>query len=560
VYDALNRLTQKSYPNSTSVEYTYDLVGKVLQVNDPTGTYGFSYDNMGRLIGTTTQYTFLPSNNFTNSYTYDANSNRLTLTDPQSGVTSYAYDTLNRLSTLTPPTAFSSTGFGFTYDALSRRTQMTRPNGVTTNYTYDNLSHLLSVLHQVSSSTIDGAAYTYDSAGNRTAKTNERTAVTSNYTYDPLYELTQVTQSTNTTESYSYDPVGNRLSSLSVSSYTNNSSNELTSTSAASYAYDANGNTTSKTASGNTTNYTWDYENRLISTVLPGTGGTVAFKYDPFGRRIYKSSTSGTSIYAYDGINLVEETNATGSAVARYSQGASFDDPLALLRGGTTSYYETDGLGSVTSLSSAAGSISNTYTFDSFGNQTGSTGSLVNPFRFIGREFDSETSLYYMRARYFDSQTGRFLSEDPLGFSVGNNFYTYSLDSPINLIDPAGLAPWPYDFYEKARKGLKKADCALSAAACQLIEDVASLDSMTADAVINTTSAQQNSGSGTAASNEGSQRLQLCLTADENCKNALEKCIKLALTNPFPPPSWLSDVINSFSKNPSTPAPPIKRK
>ena len=84
-------MTQKSYPNSTSVEYTYDLVGKVLQVNDPTGTYGFSYDNMGRLIGTR-RSTFLPSNNFTNSYTYDANSNRLTLTDPQGSVTSYAYD------------------------------------------------------------------------------------------------------------------------------------------------------------------------------------------------------------------------------------------------------------------------------------------------------------------------------------------------------------------------------------------------------------------------------------------------------------------------------------
>ena len=119
---------------------------------------------------------------------------------------------------------------------------MTRPNGVTTNYTYDKLSRLLSVLHQMSASTIDGAAYTYDSAGNRTAKTNELLAVTSNYTYDPLYELTQVTQATTTPENYSYDPVGNRLSSLGVSSYTNNSSNELTSTSAASYVYDANGN------------------------------------------------------------------------------------------------------------------------------------------------------------------------------------------------------------------------------------------------------------------------------------------------------------------------------
>ena len=49
VYDALNRLTQKNYPDSTSAEYTYDLVGKILSVNDPTGSYGFAYDNMGRL-------------------------------------------------------------------------------------------------------------------------------------------------------------------------------------------------------------------------------------------------------------------------------------------------------------------------------------------------------------------------------------------------------------------------------------------------------------------------------------------------------------------------------
>jgi len=59
VYDALNRLTQKTYPDSTTAEYTYDLVGKILQVNDPTGTYAFAYDNMGRLIGTTTTYSFL---------------------------------------------------------------------------------------------------------------------------------------------------------------------------------------------------------------------------------------------------------------------------------------------------------------------------------------------------------------------------------------------------------------------------------------------------------------------------------------------------------------------
>lgn len=75
--------------------------------------------------------------------------------------------------------------------------------------------------------------------------------------------------------------------------------------------------------SSGTTTYNWDYENRLTSVVLPGSGGTVYFKYDPFGRRIYKSSSTGTSIYAYDFDTLVEETSSSGAAIARYTQSAA---------------------------------------------------------------------------------------------------------------------------------------------------------------------------------------------------------------------------------------------
>jgi RHS repeat-associated protein len=85
-----------------------------------------------------------------------------------------------------------------------------------------------------------------------------------------------------------------------------------------------------------------------------------------------------------------------------------------MLRSSAASYYEQDGLGSVTSLSNAAGALAQTYAFDSFGKQTASSGSLTNPFQYAGRELDSETGLYYMRARYFDPQAGRFLSEDPI--------------------------------------------------------------------------------------------------------------------------------------------------
>jgi len=210
------------------------------------------------------------------------------------------------------------------------------------------------------------------------------------------------------------------------------------------HTYDSNGNTATSVIGSNTTTYAWDFENRLAGVTLPGSGGTVSFKYDPFGRRIYKSSSSATSIYAYDGDNLIEETNATGGVVARYEQTQNVDEPLAMLRSAATSYYHADGLGSITSLSNGAGTLAQTYTFDSFGKATATSGSLTNPFQFTGREFDSETGLYFLRNRYYDSQSGRFLNEDPLGFEGDDvNFYAYVQNSPVSLVDPFGLQHQP---------------------------------------------------------------------------------------------------------------------
>jgi RHS repeat-associated protein len=391
-YDQLNRLTQKQYPDNSTVNYTYDNDSRLTQVTDPTGAYSFTFDNMGRLTGTTTQYAFLTGRTFTTAYSYDAASNRIGFTDPENGSTTYAYDTLNRLQTLTTPAAISGGSFGFGYDALSRRTSLTRPNAVNTTFSYDNLSRLLSVIHAKSGTTIDGATYTVDNAGIRTSKSDLQAGVTTNYGYDAIYQLLSATQGGGNTESYSYDAVGNRLSSLSVPSYSYNASNELNSTSGAIYGYDNNGNTITKNDATGITTYAWDFENRL------------------------------------------------GAAVARYSQTTdSVDEPLAMLRGGTATFYNADGLGSITSLSNAAGALAQTYTVDSFGKQTGSSGSLTNPFQYTGREFDTESSLYYMRARYFDPATGRFISEDPLMFGGGRNFYAYVGNGPIDFADPSGL-------------------------------------------------------------------------------------------------------------------------
>ena len=110
-----------------------------------------------------------------------------------------------------------------------------------------------------------------------------------------------------------------------------------------------------KTDSTGTTSYTWDFENRLTSVTLPGTGGTVNFKYDPFGRRIEKIAPAGTTIYAYDGDNVVAELGGGGNLLAYYTQGEGIDEPLAMTGAGGTYFYHADGLGSITSLTDCLG-------------------------------------------------------------------------------------------------------------------------------------------------------------------------------------------------------------
>jgi len=214
--------------------------------------------------------------------------------------------------------------------------------------------------------TLDGASYTGacpersrgDLAGNRKTRTDKRLGTTLTYAYDNIYQLLTAKQGTTTKESYTgacperyssreamrvsrRNPVGNRLSSVGVSPYSYNSSNQLTSIPGTTYAYDNNGNLQTKTTSAGTTTYSWDYENRLKQITLPGTGGTVTFKYDPFGRRVQKAFTQGgtttTTNYLYDGENVLEELDSSGNVLARYTDEPRWDGPLSMLRAGTTS-------------------------------------------------------------------------------------------------------------------------------------------------------------------------------------------------------------------------------
>ena len=436
-YDAVNQLLSKTLPGAQVTSYTYSTVSNLLTVTDPDSNLTMTYDQANRLLTTAT--TGSPNQpNVTLTYTYDKNGNRLTVGDGVATNTT-TYDPLNRLATLASP-AGSTT---FAYDALSRRTSLTLPNGTQTTYSYDPASQVTNILHQLTatSAQINQAAYLYNGVGNRTSLTDRRGSQA--FGYDNLDRLTSASHPLlGTPQAFAYDPVGNRTTGGSVV----NAGNQLTADATHSYQYDDNGNLTRKTllATGNFTQYTYDAENRLtkveeFAAGSPTPASTSTYRYDSLGRRIEKVANGQTKRYIYDGEDILLEYDGSNVLQARYTHGPGIDEPIAVTKGGSTFFYHQDGLGTVTDLTDATGATAKSYAYDAYGTILESPGTLEQPYTYTGREFDSESGLYYYRARYYDAMTGRFLQNDPIGFRGGDvNLFSYVRNNPSNFIDPKG--------------------------------------------------------------------------------------------------------------------------
>ena len=192
------------------------------------------------------------------------------------------------------------------------------------------------------------------------------------------------------------------------------------------------------TQKGNTLNdgmnsYSWDARNRLASADNNG----ATFTYDPLGRRVNKNILSASTSFLYDGVNPVQELNGT-TVTANLLTGGVDERFLRTDASGTANYL-TDALGSTVALTDSSGNSNVQYSYDPYGSIS-ITGTTTNSYTYTGREIDG-LGINYYRARYYNPAIGRFISEDPIGFRAGTNFYAYVLDDPTEFIDPVGEDP-----------------------------------------------------------------------------------------------------------------------
>jgi len=361
---------------------------------------------------------------------------------------SYTYDDMGRLGTVVDNRLQGQQTTTYSYDAASNLATAAYPNNSISNpsaFTYDSLNRLTALASPVSSYN-----YTLGATGNRT-KATEQGGRTLNWSYDGIYRLTNETITADPANkdgvvSYTLDSVGNRKAIASKLSGVNsggtfsyNTDDELSTD-----VYDNNGDTTHSGANS----FSYDSENHLMGM----NAGTVTLLYDGDGNRVAKTVGSVTTRYLVDDLNptglpqVVDEL--VGGAVTRqYTYGLDRISENQFVGGAwTPSFYGVDGGGSVRQLTNSSGTVTDTYEYDAFGNKVNSTGTTPNNYLYRGEQYDSDLSLYYLRARYYNPTTGRFLNVDSLA-GDGQRRYEYAGANPVDGSDPSGnfvlASYWP---------------------------------------------------------------------------------------------------------------------
>ncbi len=463
-YDGNDNLV-KSVSGDEVTRYVYNGGDNLLQVIYP-DEYNPDDDNLN-LTAETPVDTYA-NQNVGDRYTYDDDGNILTYTNRFGEVTTNAY---NSDGNLTSTTRFDGTVF--TYDKDGRVSKETYSNGLTRDFTYStnqtvikasngvNITYNLNAFGEVAEYKLQNGennknySYIYDANGNITS-ISLNGSLQQTFTYNSSNELIRVDDATvNKSITYAYDYVGNITSvktytyttgtlgtALTTQNYTYNSQNQRTDLS-----YDAYGNMTALNG------YTFGWTNRRL-TSAESADNNISYTYNHSGIRTSKTINGTTITYKIDeNNNVIEQTDGTNTLKFVYDGANS---PIYFTYNDTTYYYEKNMQGDIVAILDTDGNVVVEYTYDSWGKQVSITGALadtigqINPLRYRGYYYDTETELYYLQSRYYSPDLMRFISQDDPALSnaqgepLGSNLYIYCLNNPVMNVDPSGY--WVFTF------------------------------------------------------------------------------------------------------------------
>ncbi|MFC7928641.1 putative T7SS-secreted protein [Streptomyces cinereoruber] len=460
--DALGRIVRKDAEGTVST-YEYDVFDELAVATNPDARLERLRDRYGRLLSETV-------NGRTLSYAYDEVGRRVGRTTPGGSVSTWTYDAAGRRTSLTA----SGRELSFSFDALGREVDRTVADFVSLTSSYDVMSRLTAqeVTSPRGGGRLQHRSYDYRPDGGLVAVTDGFSG-TRRFDLDGAGRVTAV-RADRWTERYAYDEAGNQTEADWPSAHPSHAATgprayegtRITRAGAVRYEHDAQGRIvlrrkTRLSRKPDTWRYAWDAEDRLTSVTTPD--GTVwSYTYDPLGRRISKQSALETTHFTWDGTTLCEQT--TENVVLTWDHAGL--RPLSQTERRTDTDDErffaivTDLIGTPTELVDESGELAWRTRSTLWGTTTWTRDATTyTPLRFPGQYFDPESGLHYNYFRYYDPESARYLSQDPLGLEPADNPVTY-VHNPHTWSDPLGLKPCPdpaYDKSESKREAFRKA-------------------------------------------------------------------------------------------------------